>query len=95
MYVPVEVLALVAVAVVLLVGAILAQRKTEGLLRSQLAAKDRPIQPIVVVDDDAPGPEFHLDHKWAKKHFGERRGFRLYRCTVPHCPAVDCRSGNA
>ena len=94
MHVPVEVLALVAVAVVLLLCALALRVRAERLLRAQLDAKDRPIQPIVVAPD-APPPAPHLDHAWANKPFGERRGYRLYRCTVPNCTAIDCRSGNA
>lgn len=94
MVVPVDVLTLAAVAVLLLVFVVLAQFRAEKRLKKLLAEKDRPVQPILMVQGDgSPDPGPH-DHVWSKKATGGRGAWRMYACTVPGCKADPlCKTG--
>lgn len=93
MHVSIEVLALVAIAVLLLAGALLVQLRLERRLRSMLKDKDQPVHAFVVANPDAPEPPPHV-HLWAKKPAGSKLGMNIYPCTVPGCRAEPlCHAG--
>lgn len=87
MHVPVEVLALVACAVVILLVAVWAERVRIGRLEAAFAARltvARPEAPTPEIPSPAPGPHAHV---WATEPTAVKGYWREYACTVPGCTA--------
>ena len=94
MEIPLDALAGFAIAALLAAGAFLAQIQRQRKEIAGLKEQRRPIQPVVMAAPGVPEPPPHA-HVWEKKHSAERAQWRIYRCTVPGCKNVDCRTGNA